>query len=147
MRVVLQRVSSASVAVDDVVLGEIDQGLVALVGVGTGDTSDSAAALARKTSNMRLFDDGDHRGAFSVRDIGGGVLVISQFTLLADTRRGNRPSWSRAAAPDVAEPLVEEFGDHLRAEGVRVATGRFGAHMDVTLVNDGPVTIVLDHPI
>ncbi len=142
MRVVLQRVTSASVLVDGEVVGRIGPGLVALVGVASGDTGDVADALARKSVMMRLFEaDGAHR---SLVDVGGEMLVVSQFTLLADTRRGHRPSWSGAAPPEVAEPLVARFGAACSLAGVRVATGRFGAHMVLQLVNDGPVTIVLD---
>ena len=147
MRVVLQRVTSASVAVDEEIVGRIGRGLVALVGIARGDDEDTVDALARKTALLRVFDDGETRGRFSVADIGGDVLVVSQFTLMADTRRGHRPSWSAAAAPDVAEPLVDRFAERLRAQGLTVATGRFGAHMEVTLEGDGPVTVVLDHPV
>lgn len=146
MRVVLQRVTSAVVTVDDVVVGEIGRGLVALVGIGHGDDAAAVDVVARKTALLRVFDGADPPASVNVADIGGAVLVVSQFTLMADTRRGNRPSWSAAASPAVAEPLVDRFADRLREHGVTVATGRFGAHMDVALVNDGPVTIVLDHP-
>lgn len=144
MRVVLQRVSQASVSVDGAIVGAIDAGLVALVGVAPGDTPEIVDALAAKTAALRVFDGPD--GARSVVDVGGGVLVISQFTLLADTRRGNRPSWIGAAAPAVAEPLVARFARQLAERSVPVANGVFGAHMVVSLVNDGPVTIVLDRP-
>lgn len=144
MRIVLQRVTRASVRVDGEVVGAIDAGLLALVGVAAGDTAADAEALAAKTAALRIFETPD--GARSVRDIGGAVLVVSQFTLLADTRRGNRPSWLRAAPPDIAAPLVEHFAAHLAGGGLAVALGRFGAHMVVDLVNDGPVTIVLERP-
>jgi D-tyrosyl-tRNA(Tyr) deacylase len=142
MRVVLQRVTAADVRVEDAVVGRIAHGLVALVGIGAGDVAADVAALAAKTAALRIFDTAD--GARSVGDVGGGVLVISQFTLLADTRRGNRPSWTAAAPPDHARPLVEQFAVQLEGRGITVARGIFGAHMVVSLVNDGPVTIVLD---
>lgn len=142
MRVVLQRVTSAHVRVDDTVVGEIGLGLVALVGIGAGDRATNVDVLAAKTAALRIFDTED--GARSVADVGGGVLVISQFTLLADTRRGNRPSWTGAASPDDARPLVERYATQLEERGIAVARGIFGAHMVVSLVNDGPVTIILD---
>jgi D-tyrosyl-tRNA(Tyr) deacylase len=142
MRVVLQRVTEAAVRVDDAVVGEIGPGLVALVGIGSGDLAADVDALAAKTAALRIFDTAD--GARCVADVAGAVLVISQFTLLADTRRGNRPSWTGAASPDHARPLVERFATNLEDRGIAVARGIFGAHMVVSLVNDGPVTIVLD---
>lgn len=145
MKVLLQRVSSATVEVDDAVVGAIGPGLLAFVGIGHGDTAATVDHLARKTARIRLFDDGDTRGRFSVTDISGEILVVSQFTLMADTRKGNRPSWSDAADPALAERLVERFSQQLTGYGVRVADGRFGAHMQVSLVNDGPVTILLEH--
>lgn len=142
MRVVLQRVTAADVRVDGAVAGRIGAGLVAFVGIGVGDRAADVDALAGKTAALRIFDTPD--GARSVGDVDGAVLVISQFTLLADTRRGNRPSWIGAASPDQARPLVERFATHLEDRGITVARGIFGAHMVVSLVNDGPVTIVLD---
>lgn len=142
MRIVLQRVTRASVSVDGQIVGSIGSGLLALVGVGVDDDAATADALAAKTAALRIFDTPE--GARSVADIGGGVLVISQFTLLADTRRGNRPSWSAAAPAPIAEPLVARYAQHLAAAGIQVQTGSFGAHMAVDLINDGPVTIVLD---
>ncbi|MGO4342652.1 D-aminoacyl-tRNA deacylase [Pedococcus sp. 2YAF34] len=140
MRAVLQRVSSASVTVDGVVVGAIDgPGLVALVGVTHDDGPDQVATMARKISELRILRD-----ERSVADVGAPVLVVSQFTLYADTRKGRRPSWSNAAPGPVAEPLVDAVVQALRARGVEVATGRFGAMMDVSLVNDGPVTLVVD---
>ena len=140
MRAVLQRVSSASVTVDGVVVGAIDgPGLVALVGVTHDDGPDQVATMARKISELRIL-----RNERSVTDVGAPVLVVSQFTLYADTRKGRRPSWSNAAPGPVAEPLVDAVVQALRARGVEVATGRFGAMMDVSLVNDGPVTLVVD---
>ena len=143
MRIVLQRVTGASVTVGGDLAGTIGAGLVALVGAAHGDTPEDAVRLARKTARLRVF--GDDRGAQrSVADIGGSVLVVSQFTLLADTRRGNRPSWSAAASPEEAIALVATYADSLAAEGLTVAGGRFGAHMSVELTNDGPLTILLD---
>jgi D-tyrosyl-tRNA(Tyr) deacylase len=140
VRAVLQRVTSASVSVDGVVVGAVDRpGLVALVGVTHGDGPDQVEAMARKISELRILRD-----ERSVLDEGAPVLVVSQFTLYADTRKGRRPSWNNAAPGAVAEPLVDAVVDALRARGVEVATGRFGAMMEVTLVNDGPVTLVVD---
>jgi len=143
VRIVLQRVTEASVTVDGGVVATIGLGLVALVGVATGDRREASDRLARKTAHLRVF--GDAAGAErSVLDVGGEVLVVSQFTLLADTRRGNRPSWSGAATADEAAGLVEAYADALAAEGVPVATGRFGSRMTVQIANDGPLTILLD---
>jgi D-tyrosyl-tRNA(Tyr) deacylase len=144
MRAVIQRVSQASVTVESVVVGQIEQGLLLLVGVGPGDTEATAALLAEKIANLRIFPDDEGRFNRSLLDIGGEVLVVSQFTLYADTRRGRRPSFADAAPPDVAAPLVEVFAAALRGYGMRVANGVFGAHMLVASVNDGPVTIVID---
>jgi D-aminoacyl-tRNA deacylase len=140
MRAVLQRVTRASVTVDGEVVGELTRpGLVALVGVSHDDGPAQVAMMARKIADLRILRD-----ERSVADEGSPVLVISQFTLYADTRKGRRPSWNAAAPGPVAEPVVGQVVDALRARGVEVATGRFGAHMDVELVNDGPVTILLD---
>lgn len=147
MKVVLQRVESARVTVDDETVGEIGRGLLALVGIARDDDERDVDILARRTAHLRLFDDGERHGAWSVADIAGAVLVVSQFTLLASTKKGNRPSWSAAAPPGTAAPLVERFALRVREEGVDVATGRFGAHMRISLVNDGPVTLVLEHPV
>jgi D-tyrosyl-tRNA(Tyr) deacylase len=140
MRAVLQRVTSASVQVDGAVVGAIDRpGLLALVGVTHDDGPAQVQTLARKISELRIL-----RHERSVLDEGAPVLVVSQFTLYADTRKGRRPSWGAAAPGPVAEPLVEALVEALRERGVEVATGRFGAMMQVSLVNDGPVTLVLD---
>ena len=140
MRAVLQRVSRASVTVDGQVVGELTRpGLLALVGVTHDDGPEQVATMARKIADLRILRD-----ERSVLDDGAPVLVVSQFTLYADTRKGRRPSWNAAAPGPVAEPVVEQVVAALRARGVEVQTGRFGAHMDVELVNDGPVTIVLD---
>jgi D-tyrosyl-tRNA(Tyr) deacylase len=143
VRAVVQRVARASVRVRDDVVGEIGAGLLVLVGVAGGDGEEEAAALAGKVARLRIFENEDGRFDRSLLDTGGAALVVSQFTLLADTGKGNRPSFTAAAAPDVAEPLVERFCGALRELGVAVEAGRFGARMQVELVNDGPVTIVL----
>lgn len=147
MRAVLQRVSQASVTVGDEVVGAIGQGLLILLGVGIGDSQAEARLLAEKTANLRIFADEEGRFNLSLLDTGGEALVVSQFTLYADTRRGRRPSFSDAAPPEIAAPLVDIFADELRRLGVAVSTGRFGAMMRVALVNDGPVTILLDSAI
>lgn len=144
MRIVLQRVTRARVTVGLDVVGSIEVGLVALVGVAEGDRHEDAVRLATKTVRLRLFGDGDRPFHRSVGDVEGAVLVVSQFTLLGDVRRGNRPSWSGAAAPAEAEPLVEAYAAAIADAGVHVERGRFGAQMSVTLENDGPVTLLLD---
>ena len=142
MRAVVSRVSSASVTVEGAVVGEIGRGLLALVGVGRDDDAGRALALARKISELRVFPTDE--GARSVGDLGLPVLVVSQFTLHADTRRGRRPSWDGAAPGEVAEPLVTAVVAELRRRGTAVATGRFGARMSVASVNEGPMTLLLD---
>ena len=144
MRVVVQRVSRASVRVDGETVGACGEGLLVLLGAGHGDTSETATRLAAKIARLRVFPDEAGRLDRSLLDTGGEALVVSQFTLLADTRKGNRPSFTDAAPPEEAEPLVETFCAALRDLGVQVETGLFGARMEVELVNDGPVTIVLD---
>ena len=144
VKAVVQRVSHASVRVGDEVVGEIGPGLCVLLGVARGDGPADVSRLAGKVARLRIFEDADGRFDRSLLDTGGEALVVSQFTLLADTAKGNRPSFSKAAAPEDAEPLYEAFCDELRRLGVGVATGAFGARMAVELVNDGPVTIVLD---
>lgn len=145
MRVILQRVSAGSVSVDGQMIGEVGRGFVALVGVTHDDTSAQAALLARKSAHLRVFDDDDGKMNRSVLDVGGGVLVVSQFTLYADAKKGRRPSFINAAQPEQAEPLVNHYAECLRAEGVlHIATGQFGATMAVDIHNDGPVTIILD---
>jgi D-aminoacyl-tRNA deacylase len=143
VRAVLQRVSRAAVRVDGRVVGEVGPGLLVLLGVAAGDDDAVADRLAGKVARLRIFER-DGRFDASLLDTGGGALVVSQFTLLADTRKGNRPSFSGAAPPGDAEPLYERFCAVLRTLGVPVETGAFGARMEVELVNDGPVTIVLD---
>jgi D-aminoacyl-tRNA deacylase len=145
VRIVLQRVSEASVTVEGEVVSRIGPGLLLLVGVGAGDGEAQADWLAEKVAGLRIMGDGEGKMNLSVRDVGGEVLAVSQFTLLADTRKGKRPSFVRAAPPEEAEPLFEYFCERLRASGVgTVVTGSFGAMMEVALVNDGPVTIVLE---
>lgn len=144
MRALLQRVSRAQVRVHDDVVGEVGPGLVVLLGVGRGDDDRTAATLARKTARLRIFPDAEGRMNRSVLDAGGAALVVSQFTLYADARRGNRPGFTDAAPPERGDALYRAYVDALRDEGVHVATGTFQAHMEVELVNDGPVTIWLD---
>ena len=149
MRVLAQRVSRARVTVAGETIGEIGRGFLLLVGVTLDDTAAAADLLARKVANLRVFDDADgnlNRSALDLLEAGEpiGMLVVSQFTLYADCRKGRRPSFVQAAPPAIAEPLVDRFADGLRALGLPVATGRFGAEMQVELVNDGPVTIWLD---
>ncbi len=145
MRVLAQRVAFGSVAVAGSICGEIEHGLVLLVGVCSEDGEQEIEKMAKKTANLRIFSDGDGRFAHSLLDVGGGALVVSQFTLYADARKGRRPSFSRAARPELAEPLIGRFVEALRREGVvRVETGVFGADMQVSLCNQGPVTIWLD---
>jgi D-tyrosyl-tRNA(Tyr) deacylase len=144
MRVLLQRVRKASVRVEDEVVGAIDQGFVALVGVGHADSEEQAAWLAKKVAGLRVFEDEEGKFNRSLLEVGGAALVVSQFTLYADSRKGRRPSFTDAAPPEVAEPLVARFADLLRAEGVPVEMGVFGAMMLVEIHNDGPVTIWLE---
>ena len=149
MRVLVQRVRHAKVTIAEETTGEIGRGFLLLVGVTLDDTAAAADLLARKVANLRVFDDTDgnlNRSALDLREAGEpiGMLVVSQFTLYADCRKGRRPSFVQAAPPAIAEPLVDRFEDGLRALGLPVATGRFGAEMQVELVNDGPVTIWLD---
>jgi D-aminoacyl-tRNA deacylase len=146
LRAVVQRVAGARVAVGDEVVGEIGPGLCVLLGVGRGDDEAAAARLAERIARLRIFENEEGKFDRSVLDTGGAALVVSQFTLIADSGRqkGNRPDFSKAARPETAEPLYKRFADALRAEGVPVETGVFGARMEVALVNDGPVTIVLD---
>jgi D-tyrosyl-tRNA(Tyr) deacylase len=144
VKAVVQRVSEASVTVGERVVGSIDRGLLVLLGVERGDGERQAAFLARKIAQLRIFEDDAGKMNRSVLDVGGGVLAVSQFTLCADVRKGNRPSFIGAAPPELANPLYARFCDHVAAQGVPVAQGEFAAHMAVRLVNDGPVTIWLD---
>lgn len=144
MRVVIQRVSKAKVIADGVESGAINKGFLLLVGVEKNDTSEDVDYLTRKISNMRIFEDEEGKMNLSLNEINGEILSISQFTLHADTKKGNRPSFIKAARPDQADQLYEELNEKLRAEGFKVEVGVFGADMDVSLVNDGPVTILID---
>ena len=144
MRLVLQRGSSAAVRVDGETIGAIGPGLLVLVGVREGADEGTARRLAAKTAALRIFPDDEGRFNRSLLETNGEALIVSQFTLYADVRRGRRPSFTDAARPEVAEPLVEAYAAALEALGVRVARGRFGAKMEVELVNDGPVTLVID---
>ncbi len=144
MRALIQRVSRAKVSVSGAVIGEVGEGLLILVCAMAGDENDTANKLAEKVSKLRIFRDDDGRMNRSLHDVLGSALVVSQFTLAADTRRGNRPGFSAAAPPERGEDLYLAFAAALQRLGIRVATGRFGADMDVELVNDGPVTIWID---
>ena len=144
MRAVVQRVSRGSVSVGGEIVGAIKQGVVVLVGVTHGDTEEQAEWLARKITGLRIFEDDVGKLNAGLLDVDGAALVISQFTLYADARKGRRPSFTAAARPEVAEPLVEHLGQTLRDHGVPVETGVFGAHMLVEIHNDGPVTILLE---
>jgi D-tyrosyl-tRNA(Tyr) deacylase len=145
LKIVLQRVKDASVSVEDALFSEIGPGLLLLVGVAKGDTEAEAEWLAEKAAGLRVFNDAEGKMNLSIRETSGEILAVSQFTLLADTRKGKRPSFVEAAPPGEAEPLFDYFCERLRGVGVgSVKTGSFGAMMDVALVNDGPVTIVLE---
>lgn len=144
MRAVVQRVTRGSVTVDREIVGQIGRGFVVLVGVADGDTPEDAAWLAAKVAGLRVFEDAEGKMNLALADVGGEVLVISQFTLLGDCRKGRRPGFDAAARPEAAVPLYETVVAALRATGLRVETGRFQTHMAVELVNDGPVTLLLD---
>ena len=144
MRCVIQRVSRASVAVENKIVGEIGKGFLVLLGVEAGDEEADSQYLADKVASLRIFEDAGGKMNLSLKDVGGAVLAVSQFTLLGDARHGKRPSFSTAARPEKAIPLYEAFVKKIRDAGLPVATGQFQAHMDVTLVNDGPVTLLLD---
>ena len=144
MRCVVQRVSRASVTVEGKTTGEVEKGYMVLVGVQQGDGEADMRYCAEKVAGLRVFEDGEGKMNLSVKDVGGAVLAVSQFTLLGDARHGRRPSFSNAARPEEANALYEDFCQALRAAGIRVETGVFQTHMEVSLVNDGPVTILLD---
>ena len=145
MKAVLQRVSQAQVTVDGQVVGAIDQGFVILLGVEQGDSVKESSFLAQKITQLRIFSDQDGRMNNSITDVGGKILVISQFTLMADWKKGRRPGFSKAAAPKEANELYEHFCSELAGLGIGVEKGIFAAHMMVSLVNDGPVTLILEH--
>lgn len=144
MKIVLQRVTHAKVTVDGELTGEVGKGLLLLVGVGPEDTEESASRLAEKIGRLRIFDDADGKTNLSLRDVEGEILAVSQFTLYADCRKGNRPSFTGAAKPEPAEALYNYFVECCRAQGFTTACGRFGADMQVELCNDGPFTLILE---
>lgn len=144
MRLVIQRVSRAQVRASGALLGEIGRGAAVLVGIGVGDTAEVVDRIADKLLGLRYFEDAAGRTNLAIADVGGAYLVVSQFTLLADLSRGRRPGFTDAAPPELAEPLVDRFVARLRAAGCGVETGRFGAEMELELVNDGPFTLVLE---
>jgi D-tyrosyl-tRNA(Tyr) deacylase len=144
MRIVIQKVNHASVTVEGELVSAIGPGLLVLVGVQEGDGDEDARFIAQKIVGMRVFEDAEDKLNLSVKDTGGEVLLVSQFTLLGDARKGRRPSFSHAAAPEIAEPMVEKIRDMLIGDGIPTRTGRFRTHMRVLLENDGPVTILLD---
>lgn len=144
MRALIQRVERSDVRVDDAIVGAIGLGMTVLIGVGDSDTADDARLVARKIATLRIFEDDTGKINRSIHDVGGAILLISQFTLYADCRKGRRPSFVHAALPDIAEPLVAQVIAALREDGLHVETGQFGAEMRVTIVNAGPLTIWLD---
>ena len=144
MRLVVQRVARASVTVEGEITGKIGKGYMVLAGAETGDTEADARLCADKLAGLRVFEDGEGKMNLSIADVGGEILLVSQFTLLGDARHGRRPSFIAAARPEVAEPLLEQMKAMLETRGLHVETGRFQTHMDVELVNDGPVTILID---
>lgn len=144
MKLVIQRVINATVKVDEEIIGQIEKGFLVLVGIKQGDTKEQADILIKKLCNLRVFEDENNKMNLSIKDINGKLLIVSQFTLYADCKKGNRPSFIEAARPEVAEPLYEYFKQGCRNEGIEVESGNFGADMKVTLINDGPVTIVLE---
>ena len=144
MRALLQRVSRASVTVDGKVISQIGNGLLILLGIGHGDGEEQAQFLAEKVANLRVFEDDQDKTNLSILDVKGEAIVVSQFTLYADARKGRRPSFTDAALPEVAEPLVSRFVELLKSHGVPTQTGKFGAHMEVEIHNNGPVTIWLE---
>ncbi|MDI3328789.1 MAG: D-aminoacyl-tRNA deacylase [Alicyclobacillaceae bacterium] len=146
MRAVVQRVSRAEVRVEGRIVGRIGPGLLVLVGIGRGDREEDAVWLAEKIAGLRIFEDGNGKMNLSVAEKGGSVLSVSQFTLLGDCRKGRRPNFTAAASPEEALPLFERFNEELRFRGLQVETGVFGARMEVELLNDGPVTLVVDSP-
>jgi D-tyrosyl-tRNA(Tyr) deacylase len=144
MRACVQRVTEAAVVVGDETVGRIERGLLVLLGVAIGDTAEDVAYLAEKLATLRIFEDEAGKMNLALADVGGAMLVVSQFTLLGDCRKGKRPSFTDAASPELAVSLYEEFCDDVRRRGIPVATGRFRANMQVSLVNDGPVTLIVE---
>lgn len=144
MRAVVQRVSSSKVTVDENIIGEIDKGLLILLGVTHEDTSEDVDYLLEKIVNLRIFEDDNEKMNLSLKDVNGELLVVSQFTLYGDCKKGRRPNFTSAAKPDLANKLYEEFVDKAKKQNIKVGTGQFGAHMMVELVNDGPVTMLID---
>ena len=144
MRALIQRVSHGKVSVAGETIAEINKGIVVLLGVGNGDGEEQAEYLAKKIAELRIFEDEQGKTNLSLLDVGGEAIVVSQFTLYADTRKGRRPSFINAAHPDIAEPLVERFVELMKGHGIPIQTGKFGAHMLVEIDNDGPVTIWLE---
>ncbi|MEK6189488.1 MAG: D-aminoacyl-tRNA deacylase [Carnobacterium alterfunditum] len=144
MKIVIQRTKEASVSIEGTIVGEIMHGLVLLVGIEEDDQQEDIDYLVRKISKMRIFEDSQGKMNLSIEDVGGEILSISQFTLYADTKKGKRPSFTKAAKPDTAIPIYDAFNAQLRATGLSVQTGTFGADMQVSLLNDGPVTIIID---
>jgi len=144
MKIVIQRTKEASVSIEGTIVGEIMHGLVLLVGIEEDDQQEDIDYLVRKISNMRIFEDSQGKMNLSIEDVGGEILSISQFTLYADTKKGNRPSFTKAAKPETAIPIYDAFNAQLKATGLTVQTGIFGADMQVSLLNDGPVTIIID---
>ncbi len=144
MKAVLQVVTNANVKIDGKISGEIDKGLLVLLGVGKDDTQVQLKKLADKIIKLRIFDDADGKTNLSIQDVGGSMLIVSQFTLYWNCKKGNRPSFDNAMPPDIANKMYLEFVDYVKSQGINVQTGEFGADMKVTLTNDGPVTVVLD---
>lgn len=144
MKVVIQRVKEAKVTVEEKIVGEIEQGLAVLVGIGEEDTEQDVDAVVDKMVNLRIFEDDKGKMNLSLKDIDGAILSVSQFTLYGDVRKGRRPNFTKAARPNVAKQLYDYFNEKIKAQGVHVATGKFGEMMDVTLTNDGPVTIIIE---
>ena len=144
MRAVIQRVKSSSVSIGDDLIGTIGKGLLVLLGVSTSDNTDDAKYLADKIANLRIFEDGDHKLNRSLIDMEGEMLVVSQFTLLGDCKKGRRPSFVKAAPPELANELYKQFVEYVRQKGITVKTGRFQAMMEVSLINDGPVTLIVE---
>jgi D-tyrosyl-tRNA(Tyr) deacylase len=144
MKAVVQRVSSGSVSIDGETVASIERGFVILLGVGKGDTAETAAWLARKCAGLRVFEDGERLMNLGLAEVGGKAIVVSQFTLYGDSSRGKRPSFTDSAPPEIAEPLYNAFVDAMRAEGIDVQTGKFQAKMLVSIANDGPVTLIIE---